>query len=72
MIGSQKKTAYTQLKINEIEKEIDKLSWHMAFTTRLCSCKKTFEFESDLMAHIDRHLPPEAKKKQMDLFVNDD
>jgi len=46
----------------------DGVQVHVPFTNTRCSCCMEFEFETDLMKHIDKHMPPEAKKKQMDLF----
>ena len=43
-------------------------TWHIPYTTSLCSCGCTFEFETDLMKHIDKYLPEEDKEKQLDLF----
>jgi len=42
--------------------------YHIPYTTSLCSCGQRFEFETDLMKHIDEHLPREVKQKQIDLF----
>lgn len=43
-------------------------SWHIPYSTKECSCGQTFEFETELMSHIDRHLSEETKEKQFDLF----
>jgi len=43
-------------------------TWHIPYTTIECSCGQTFEFETELMAHIDRYLPEEVKEKQFNLF----
>ena len=43
-------------------------TWHIPYTVTLCSCGKIFEFETDLMKHIDEYLPAETKEKQFDLF----
>jgi len=42
---------------------------HWAITDKACSCGRPFEFETDLMKHIDEYLPLETKKKQMELFA---
>ena len=41
---------------------------HIPFTNRECSCGQKFEFETILMEHVDKYMPPDDKKKQMDLF----
>jgi len=43
-------------------------TWHIAYTNSLCSCGLRFDFETDLLKHVDKHLPPEVKEKQFDLF----
>jgi len=44
-------------------------TWHIPYTTTKCSCGQLFEFETELMAHIDRHLPEEVKEKQLDFWI---
>lgn len=41
---------------------------HVPFTSGLCSCGRTFEFETELMKHIDELMPQDTKKRQLDLF----
>jgi len=43
-------------------------SYHIPYSTSLCSCGQTFAFETDLMKHLDKSLPEEVKEKQFDLF----
>lgn len=43
-------------------------TWHTPYTNSLCSCGRAFEFETELMKHVDKHLPPEVKEKQLNLF----
>jgi len=42
--------------------------YHIPLTVRLCSCSCIFNSESELMSHVDKYLPPEVKKKQLELF----
>ena len=51
-----------------MKKELTNTSYHVPYTIGLCSCGQTFEFETDLLKHVDKHLPPEVKEKQFDLF----
>jgi len=48
--------------------EITESSNHIPFTDNLCSCGQTFSSRSNLLDHVDKHLPPEIKKKQFELF----
>jgi len=41
---------------------------HVLISNAECSCGETFDFETDLMKHIAKHLPEEVKEKQFNLF----